>query len=573
MPAENAQARNDGASLVQGQNRHASDRLHNDTSLKDVAVQTDKASSHQQTDALAISQLPSTQPLPRHSQKRRRTSRTTYTAVLSKTKLPSKYAAMVRSLQGYGGADNRIPSSKKDYMHLLFLRQALDSTSAFRADLSTLLNSSNKTLSTTDWHSSLREKQDCTIIKRIYDLQQSNRWSLRQMRPSAEPSPPTSHQDRLLDEMKWLQTDFREERKLRLCQSQQIALWCQHWYRADVSERASLQARSDLAITTYASKPAQTPRSEELSSISRIAQVDTATTFMGETTEDSNASLFMTDHVQDKSYPFKSSLSQDIACRLPLYEPWKRKLPSAQGNDASLRMEGLRTLPMPQVSAQDPAGDAAVEEADDDDELPPEETSCALFQPEWKPLRARVNLQWAHKPPSGQMPPGGFYENRRPSHWTADDELQLKQFAKDFPSNWSLISERLTPRSAFVSASNRRTPWECYERLISMEGASTDLGTRQYAKQFQSQMDKIRMRWSHIVQQQLQSAQNAGQQTQVPRFPIPARVERKPASKRFPALVDAARKVARKRESSEANRKQTHHESKLLHFISTLIVL
>lgn len=529
-------------------------------SSKDVAVPTPTMQPNGEVHERALAQGNAQFPSPHDSSKRRKTGKTSYTVVLSRSGPSPKYIAMVKSLQRYGGADSRVSSSKKDYMHLLFLRQALDSTTPFKADLSSLLTSSNKTLSTSDWQTNLREKQDCTIVKRIYDWQQNNRWSLRQMKPSSEPAPPTTHQDSLMAEMKWLQTDFREERKLRLSRLQRMAQWCQQWVRSCVSQRSSLQTKPDLSITSIRAVQSEDHCEASEANDRALPTFESLNQDLSEQATAPHLAGLASGELGALNVPLESPFEQGIANRLPLFEPWKSQSPSLASSGAlSAPVEGLRPAALPPGPMQEPK-DELVKEEESDDELSPEDTSCALFQPEWKSLRARVNVQWAFKPPGGQMPPPGFYENRRASHWTPDDEVQLKQFAKDFPSNWNLISERLTPKSAFVSSSSRRTPWECYERLISMEGASTDPGTRQYARQFQSQMDKIKMKWSQSVQNQIAMNQAAGQPIAAPRFPVPARVERKSASKRFPALIDAARKVARKREASEANRRQTHHE-------------
>lgn len=451
--------------------------------------------------------------------KRRKTTDTeNYSIVLAKPGPSEKDVELVRTYQRFAGADERFPSKKKDWMHLLFLRQALDQSHGHKSDLVTLLGSSNKVLSTSDWQSQLREKQDCAIIKRIYEWQQVSRWPLRQLRLPTDFPAPTSHQDCLIAEMKWLKTDFREERKFKVSICAQLAQSCAEWCSADRQERETLQVRPDLPIA----------------SMNLLAADDEITP--AELSHE--ASVF-------KQHEFY--LDENIAKRLPLFEPISLKGPEA----------ALRNI-VTQASADDASALAAPSEQD----KPAEDDSCALFQPEWEALRRRQQAPFAFKPPNTPMPPPSFYENRRASQWTEDEDRQLKAWAKDFPSNWSLIAERHNQKSHYVPAIQRRTPWECYERFVMlMEGAATDPTTRQYAKQFQSQLERIRAKWSVTVQQQAQQAQNNGQQYAAPRFPLPVRVERRQQNKRFLGLIDAARKLARKREAAESTRRQAQENS------------
>ena len=132
---------------------------------------------------------------------------------------------------------------------MMFLKQASDQQ--YRADLPTLLNSSAKTLVTTDWQASLREKQDVAVVRRVYEWQQNRRWSLRQAKPFPEPTAPETHQRHLLSEMKWLRTDFREERKQKLMNAHGLARSCKRWVDSDPPTRGALQRGGPTPLSYF----------------------------------------------------------------------------------------------------------------------------------------------------------------------------------------------------------------------------------------------------------------------------------------------------------------------------------
>ncbi|KAL9051446.1 MAG: hypothetical protein Q9162_006015 [Coniocarpon cinnabarinum] len=463
-----------------------------------------------------------------------------------------RYIPALRHNRFAGSQEYRHPGAKKDYMHILFLRQALDSASAFKTDLSNLLASTSKTLTTSDWESNFHEKNECAVVKRVYDLQQRNTWSLRQPKPYPEPARPPSHWDYLLREAKWLQTDFREERKLKLSVCQELAHWCKEWHDASASERTSLQLISNLKITTMncksdALEDARSPPQALDAKHSHTASQDNS----GDLAE-----IFDSTGMPNNALG-SEELGSELLDRLPLLELWRSKQPLDQDLSISADMQRMADIRQAISADSDGSNDVPPEL-----ELPPDEASCAIFDPGWKQLRARVNASVAFKMPTSQMPPMGFYEHRRASQWTPEDDHQLKQYAKDFPSNWALISDRLSSRSQYTPSVNRRTPWECYERLLCMEGVHSDPQMRQYARQFSMTLDRIRARWQQNMQHSMQ-AQGMAQQLQhsPPRFPAPLRIERKMPSRRFACILNGARKLAQKREERDSTRKHSQSET------------
>ena len=470
--------------------------------------------------------------------------------VVMKLARADRHVPTARLQKPPGSQDYRQPPAKRDYMHILFLRQALDGV--FRNDLQATLGSTSKSLTTSDYESSTHEKYDCAIVKRVYEWQQRSQWTLRTPKTYPEVARPPSHWDHLIAEARWLQTDFREERKLKLGVCSQLAQWVKTWHESSPQHRSLLQVQRHCKLTHFGYSDTITASRSNTSEGEGNRAADLDNKLEGD-------DLNLNDYF-DVDSPFvglysKAELDQSVMDRLPLFEPWKSQRPPEQTLGISADMQRMRDI------RHSISEDEGLEDPRPAPEIPPEDTNCAIFDRAWAQLRSRVNAHLAFKPPGASMPPLGFYEHRRASLWTPEDDHQLKQFAKDFPSNWPLISDRLANKSQFTPSINRRTPWECYERLIAMEaGSYNDPSMRQYTRTFQQQLEKIRHRWHQSIHQQISAQGNQNLQQSPPRFPSPMRIERKPVSKRFYAILDAARKLARKRETEQSNRKSSSSE-------------
>src|SRR5690606_36272487 len=128
----------------------------------------------------------------------------------------------------------------------------------------------------------------------------------------------------------------------------------------------------------------------------------------------------------------------------------------------------------------EPNTNTYADDSDDEEDLPvkkrtrrapepPEESVCSLFNPGSKAILNRAAAANPLKPPSApHIPPPTFFTSRAPSQWTLQDDELLKEMVQQYPQNWALISTALTPKGEFHSSVERRSPWECFERHISM---------------------------------------------------------------------------------------------------------
>ncbi|SPO44566.1 related to Chromatin modification-related protein EAF1 [Moesziomyces antarcticus] len=103
-----------------------------------------------------------------------------------------------------------------------------------------MVGKADKCLLTTDWKVAFNEQRFVRAMARIEKLKAQGEWSFRQPKKQKGPVVRKAHWDHLLEEMKWLQTDFREERRWKMAVAFQLAHEIAAWHRArTVTERAS----------------------------------------------------------------------------------------------------------------------------------------------------------------------------------------------------------------------------------------------------------------------------------------------------------------------------------------------
>lgn len=466
--------------------------------------------------------------------------------------LDDEYITLVRNI--------RKDQSYLDEDPLSYLRAAVQNqvlADENMTSLDHLLMRTSKSVTTSDFMTSIREEQDLRVVERAGHLQGTQRWSFRQIKASPEPTTPVSHWDGLLKDVKWLRTDYREERKLKVACAKKLILWCAAWVSAEPSERLAMQVnvRPTLSQSIGATQM-------QVNGIDHIASGKIGYKFGAGTKPDEVEVLEDLFSSLSESTAARVRLNKCLLESLPSYGSVKPHFPKSiralrdvvESEDFERKLEQAKVT---RAETDQPTIDTASnEEGSTAFALAPEEMNCALFNPEARPLRARLNAPWIFKPPTAMMPPQNFYEYRSASQWSWEDDGLLKQYTKDFPSNWPLIADRMAPKSSFNSYMERRTPWECYERLLATDGPPADAQARQYLRHFSYRIEKARESFDKhqtVIREQAEAhANSAGQPVlSLPqkRFPTPMRVDRKP-SKRVLALLDGSRKLARKREQN-----------------------
>ncbi|RAL05849.1 MYB and HSA domain protein [Aspergillus ibericus CBS 121593] len=502
-------------------------------------------------------------------------------------------------------------NEEQDYLFTLFQNRAYAPPRG--TSLSTLIASAHKTLTTSNHFLDYQEQMDCRTLRRIYSLQNANRWPLRQLKRSVEPPREGTHWDVLLNHMKWMRTDFREERKWKIAAAKSCADWCAEYVNSDREHRSllrvqvkapALRAENEAEAKSSMISPLQETGDEMLA-------VSHPTPDLVPSTEEDSVSEGFNDEprhdLHDTVAPaaifslgideFTFSLdmtpaAQKLLDELPTYIPvtitpdtdlpafkeppdseWKTEiLPVSKY--ASGKITFHDDEPPPKRSRYDYSQyQSDPEQAVLD--LPPEQTNVALFRPENRHIRDRIHPGHSFRPPTEHpMPSVGFFESRQSSQWTYAEDDELRRLVKDYSYNWSLISNCLTPSSQFTSGAERRTPWECFERWVGLEGLPADMSKTQYFRAYHQRLETAQRtvlaqqqaaQQQQQQQQQQQSNNNSNPQSLPPvrrRTTQPLRVDRKRSSKHL-ALLDAMRKLAKKRETMLQKQQHASHLASL----------
>jgi chromatin modification-related protein VID21 len=494
-----------------------------------------------------------------------------------------------------------VPHAKADglehYMTPFFTQQIIRNSKG-TAPLHSLLASAHKTLTTANSFVPILDHQAYKIVERVIQLQHQNKWSLRQPERAKEPNRPTTHWDVLLKEMKWMRTDFREEKKWKIAVARNLAHACTEWVSADEEDRKLLQVN--------ARSP---PKSSDTAPIAEDVEMVDGTP-LDQPTPDLEASTdnnSPADDSEDEGYVDlvpptgifalddddvvfglrKTAATDKLLQELPLYSaglqvpdsalPTSKVSPDAHWKRPAVAVskfvEGKLELLEPGPPIKKSRYD--YEEEDEDEvvvfgaetshpPLPPQSTEVALFTPENKAMRDRIHAGHQFRPPSEYpMPMQSFFECRNSSQWTWAEDDELKNLVREYTYNWSLISSMLQSRSMFSSGAERRTPWECFERWIHLEGLPADMQKTQYFRAYNARLEAA----NRTVQQQ---ALQAPSQPTAPGAPAPpirrrttssVRVERRRNQKHL-TLVDAMRKLAKKRETAA---QKAQHAANIAH--------
>jgi chromatin modification-related protein VID21 len=528
---------------------------------------------------------------PQRPRQQDRKSMEVSTVVFAKKNPIKSHKAMQTYDQDYASLQGASEDSSRDYLEGLFKFQAHHPPRS--VPLQELVTSARKTLSTAGTLAMIRENQDYKILKRVYQLQNANRWSLRQLQKSAEPERPFTHQDHLLLDMKWMQTDFKEERKWKHALAAQFADWCAEYVHSSPEERVALRIKvstpKTLERTTDddmhdAPTPDLVPSgAHETESDSYGDEDELLTPFHA----DPPAGLFSLGFNDVVMKIDRTPASDHLFRELPFYEP----MLEGASDVTPFSISEPPILPVSKFvtgklvsQVKGPPRKRSRYDYDSEDEpstppsragtsaehsmpstpgrrlfcrndLPPESTDVALFNAENKHVRDRLQAAHQFRPPTEfNMPSVAFFENRTPSQWLWEEDQKLRALVKEYTFNWSLVAQQLALPSKFTSGSGRRTPWECFERWVQLEGLPAEMSKTQYFRTYQGRLEQANkvVFAQYQAQQQQQQQQSGGATPGQPRrrpTTTPIRVERRRENRHL-AIIDGMRKLARKRESA-----------------------
>ncbi|KAK0916350.1 RNA polymerase II transcription elongation factor SpEAF [Friedmanniomyces endolithicus] len=495
------------------------------------------------------------------------------------TSLPLPDLAPLKGLAG---------DPERDYLEPLFRIQAHDSPNSQTRALPDLVKSAQKYMSTEDHFTTLHERMDHRILRRIYHLQNANKWSLRQMERPKEPAPPVTHLDHMMAEMRWMRKDFKAERKMKKSVCMWLAARCADWVAAAPEFRKTMQIKVKSSKAKSSGPSGEQPPDLETSGESAPEDdIMPATPTYGDAV---SMNLVVAPELTgvvcnlQRAGQLGKALQSLPIVGLPGPKQDARMNPL---NEVSRFVVG-KILPQPsgpqrKRSRYDYADDAdeigdepSTKRLRSDRNLPPEEQEVALFHPDNKHIRDRLHANNAFRPPSEfVMPATSFYEFRNGSQWVWEDDQTLRKLAKDYSFNWSLIADEMTLPSHYKSSADRRTPWECFERWVELDSLPVEMRKTMYFKTWfqrleQSQQAAERRYQSQVQLIQSQAQAQNGQQAHVPqrRRTVPTRVEKR-KNTRYLWLVDAMRKNAKKRENNAYKQAEGEHQPFVILFTST----
>lgn len=461
---------------------------------------------------------------------------------------------------------------ERDYLEPLFRIQAHDSPSTRTRALPDLVKMGSKALSTEDHFTALHERLDFRMLRRIYQLQNANKWSLRQMEKCKEPEQPVSHHDHMMAEMKWMRKDFKAERKMKKNVCAWLAARCAEWVAADDEEKKTLQVKAKphhpkrVNLITESAVP-------ELEHIGDSAAEDDATPPTPRAGSPVRTTLVIASELAEAVEDLRRSGELSKALKSLPKVDWAPKQPCKQKPTAVSRFVEGKVLPKPSGPARkrsryDYEDEAEVLEMQPQlkrlrEEGTSEVADCALFHADNKPIRDRLHSNNAFRPPSEfLMPSIAFYEFRNGSQWIWEDDQKLRKLAKEYSFNWSLIADEMALPTRYKSSAERRTPWECFERWVELESLPADMRKTVYFKTWFSRLEVSQQAAEKRYQAQVASIQQAatasGGPTHIPprRRTIPTRVEKR-RSTRYLWMVEGFRKLAKKREQAAWKQTET----------------
>lgn len=375
------------------------------------------------------------------------------------------------------------PGDRKTLAELYFTMQTLPT--------SRLLSGSHKTLTTDKYKQSLLEGKLAIIYNRVAELERNNLWSFRQKAKFTDPKKTKVHQDHFMDEMRWMGTNFREERKwkIALCYEISVAV-LEFWEDGGFESKDRILPKQHI-IPVHENEMTLVACPSELDGLNKLI-FDSL-----EMDQVFNFSKITSDHLED----------------LP-YIPVSRFLISNKLGREWQNVVFERPAKIPELLAESAAE--------------PRIPASQLFHNKHSSTEVR-----APKPPDHR-----YMNYRLVTIWLPQDDQNLQQLALKLGYNWDLVSSYLSPQDQYIADIERRTPWQCFERWLQLNPTFDikDLSGR-YAAQ------------AKVWLESSNKTQVATKRRLAPVGVAADNLQRGHKRLRWSSMFDAIRKVKRKRES------------------------
>ena len=397
--------------------------------------------------------------------------------------------------------------------------------------LSTVMNTAPIAVMTKDWQLLRDEIRQLHVLRRIDELKDQNLWSFRQMKPH-HPLHPKTHRDYLIAEMKWMYTDFHQERKWKRAAAYTMARWVLEWHCAEDKSLVCIAPKPtrhltakerEIATQKWLSGDNDLPSAESTEDVEfkepfkpasllqngKSAELESGEDASGSTvpSEANNAPEMAVDnqiasepvnlHSEESSkksqYEESSNSYKHVTMNLEahVYSVGDKDSPESVLHsfptylppkyDDAPRAAGLEIIPVSKfnwrktvvadVSSWDPWGR-------------PKKFTPSQESVKWLPLSSRYDsvqqtgLFSAMKDKAATSteestkpiiePLSEKPTSITPSSWSPDEDEAIWCLSKQYGSNWSLIASCLMNMN--IGVAKERTDWECYTRFLELKG-------------------------------------------------------------------------------------------------------
>lgn len=383
------------------------------------------------------------------------------------------------------------------------------------------LQQARKVLTTQDWMLARDELKSVKTITSIENLKKKNMWSQRQLKRQKTIPRTKTHWDLLLDEMKWMRTDFKEERKWKMANAYVMAQAVMEWHQVEDKSTVCVNVRScvDGALSHHvaASPPHLVVVAEtamETSDDSDMTKAHPTITDMSQDTKDPASD---NDEEDDDDDDEEDGADHQSSVSPQTIQAYKELLQSLNPEQSILSIDEqyqhdmisllfpdllLYTAPDPDCIGNDPYFDEA-----EYSRIVPFKLSAQRIQlsnntalsrkrnadgeqikvlprherydntPLLSPLFAPKKLKDAPatQPPIPKAPAlTSSNSGSSSASWSEEDDLCLIQLILQYSFNWELICDAFNTTRSSINGENK-TPWDCHERwkqnnLTSLSG-------------------------------------------------------------------------------------------------------
>ncbi|EPY49751.1 NuA4 histone acetyltransferase complex subunit Vid21 [Schizosaccharomyces cryophilus OY26] len=375
------------------------------------------------------------------------------------------------------------------------------------------LENAYKYVSTNNWMHAYREKIVRESIRSVFNAKEKGTWSFRQPKRQKEMVSTKTHHDYILDEMQWMSIDFSQERRWKIVLAKQMVDSVMDYHTT--SDKSTVCTPSSLSKNK---KPYlyNGSRKNSMSSVSNYPSPDSASMMQDQYNAlQSSSPLRDTDFCStifsdDVIATTNVEESRNSILNVPTYNPpnatenqlrtsaitypiepisrfalAKTRLKSSCIHTERKRLFSERDT-VPHRSGDQSKNDEAFEDIDLNSEFRGGNTN-----------KKRAFAPFTVRPP---YPPLAT-ENTSEVIWLPEEDELLLLLLRQYSFNWEFIASRLTPSGLYVSKTERRTAWDCFERWIRIDPQAANVQfTGSHARLAQQKLEESLQRSHQSMQ-------------------------------------------------------------------------